>query len=114
MAHFAKLNETNNVIAVIVVDDNDCLTESDGIEFLTGWSGGHTNWKQCSYNNNIRKQFPGIGFTYDPTNDVFIAPSPYPSWSLDSNFDWQPPVPQPLDTDTMYLWDEQHLVWRAV
>jgi len=49
----------------------------------------NSNWVQTSYNSNIRKQFAGIGYTYDDVNDVFITPQPYPSWSLDDNFDWQ-------------------------
>jgi hypothetical protein len=65
-----------------------------------------------SYNGNIRKQYAGIGYTYDAVNDVFIAPQPYPSWSLDENFDWQPPTPMP--TEGNRYWDEDSLSWVEV
>jgi len=108
MAHFAKLDENNNVLAVHVVN-NDVITvngiesEQSGIDFLTSLHG-HTLWKQTSYNGNIRKQYAGIGYIYDETNDVFIAPEPFPSWTLDSNFDWQPPVPRPQVTELKEIW----------
>lgn len=77
MAHFAKLNDDNVVIDVIVVN-NDVLDpaneEASGIAFLTDWSGGHTNWKQTSYNGNIRGIYASIGFKYDIDKDEFIAP----------------------------------------
>ena len=113
MAHFAKLNE-NNVVVEINVVSNEVLDpnneETSGVEFLASWSNGHTNWKQTSYNNNIRKQYAGIGYTYDAVNDVFIAPQPYPSWTLDSNHDWQPPTPMPL-TGGPYRWSDAELEW---
>jgi len=100
MAHFVKLNEDNIVIDVNVVnnavlDPNN--EEQSGIEFLTEWSGGYTNWKQTSYNGNIRKQYAGIGYSYNPVADVFISPQPFASWSLDNNFDWQAPTPRPTE-----------------
>ena len=79
MAHFAKLDENNivlevNVVANAVLDsDNE---ETSGVAFLTEWSGGYTNWKQTSYNGNIRKNYAGIGYTYDSVRDAFIAPEP--------------------------------------
>ena len=77
MAHFAKLDENNNVIAVNVVS-NDVLDpnneELSGIEFLTDWSNGHTNWKQTSYNKNFRGKYAGIGDIYDPYLDIFKTP----------------------------------------
>ena len=113
MAHFAKLDE-NNVVLEINVINNDTLNmaneEESGIEFLTQWSGGYSNWKQTSYNGNFRKQYAGIGHTYDSVNDVFIAPQPYPSWTLDENFDWQPPTPKPED-DGIYTWNESTTSW---
>lgn len=79
MAHFAKLNDDNIVIEVNVVsnsilDSND--EEKSGIDFLIQWSGGYTNWKQTSYNGTIRKNYAGIGYTYDSIRDAFIAPKP--------------------------------------
>lgn len=79
MAHFAKLNDDNIVIEVNVVsnsilDSND--EEKSGIDFLIQWSGGYTNWKQTSYNGTIRKNYAGVGYTYDSIRDAFIAPKP--------------------------------------
>jgi hypothetical protein len=68
-------------------------------------------WVQTSYNHNIRKQYAGIGFTYDADADVFVAPQPFPSWSLDSNHDWQPPTPKP---EGNFVWDEQTTSWIEV
>ena len=112
MAHFAKLDENNivlevNVVANAALDNND--EEASGIAFLTEWSGGYTNWKQTSFNNNIRKQYAGIGFRYDPVADVFIAPQPYPSWALDAEHNWQPPTPMP--TEVRWYWNEAEQVW---
>jgi len=115
MAHFAKLDENNTVVEVHVVNNN-ALNLSDeersGIEFLTQWSGGYLNWKQTSYNCRIRKQYAGIGYQYDPVNDVFITPQPYPSWSLNENFDWQPPTPRPAGGN--WSWNEENLMWQQL
>lgn len=109
MAHFAQVDESNTVVQVLVVPDEQ---EHRGQEYLASdlMLGG--TWLQTSYNNRIRKQYAGIGYTYDPAADVFVAPQPYPSWSLDSNHDWQPPVPMP--TDGMYYWDEEGQQWHAI
>ena len=113
MAHFAKLDENNIVLEVNVVNNNvlDMSNEeASGIAFLTEWSGGYSNWKQTSYNGTIRKNYAGIGYKYDATADVFIAPQPYPSWTLDENFDWQAPTPMPND-EGIYTWNESTLSW---
>jgi hypothetical protein len=65
--------------------------------------------ERTSFNGNIRKQYAGIGYTYDPVNDVFIAPQPYGSWTLDENFDWQPPTPMPAEEGKVYTWFEPNL-----
>ena len=112
MAHFAKLDENNIVLEVNVVNNatlDPANEEASGVAFLIEWSGGYTNWKQTSYNGSIRKQYAGIGFTYDVVNDVFIAPQPYPSWALDDDFNWQPPTPMP--TEGMWYWSEAEQVW---
>lgn len=116
MAHFAQLDENNNVLQVIVVS-NACLMNADGfeveqlgIEFCKSLFGADTNWMQTSYNNKFRERYAGIGYTYDAAKDAFIAPKPYPSWSLDSNNNWQPPTPYP-DDGKPYAWDEQTLSW---
>ena len=112
MAHFAKLDNNNivlevNLVANAALDSNN--EEASGVAFLTEWSGGYSNWKQTSYNGNIRKQFCGIGFYYDAVNDVFIQPQPYASWSLDENFDWQPPIARPEGFG--WYWDEDSVSW---
>ena len=121
MAHFAQLDENNTVLEVIVVnndviiDDNGVEQEQLGIDFLKSLYGEDTNWVQTSYNNNFRKQHAGIDCTYDPTNEVFIKPKPYPSWILDDNFDWQAPVPIPENLNKeegeYVIWDEDTLSW---
>jgi hypothetical protein len=84
MAHFAKLDENNTVLEVLVVN-NDTLDplneETSGVAFLTELLG-YSNWKQTSYNSTIRKNFAGIGMTYDPIRDAFIAPKPEGDWVL--------------------------------
>ncbi len=105
MAHFARI-ENNLVTEVLVVDNN---MEHRGADFLANDLGLGGTWIQTSYNNNIRKQYAGIGYSYDPVADVFIAPQPYPSWSLDENFDWQPPTPMPAEG--RWYWDEATLSW---
>lgn len=117
MAHFAKLDNHNIVIDVNVVNNSDCddlpFPESEpiGIEFLTQWSGGYTNWKQTSYNSNFRKNYAGIGFIYDDVLDAFIPPKPYPSWLLNTNTcNWQAPVPCPTNGKN-YYWDEETQSW---
>jgi len=106
MAHWAEIDNDNKVIRVLVGDNND-PNGDEGYQWLVDNLGG--NWIQTSYNHNFRKQYAGIGFTYDAVNDVFIAPQPYPSWSLNQNFDWQPPTPMP--TEGFWLWDEDSLSW---
>ena len=102
MAHFAEIH--NGVVQrVIVVHDND---EANGAQFCHDLLGGE--WLQTSYNGTIRKQFAGIGFTYDHVRDEFVAPQPYASWTLDENNDWQPPTPKP---DGDYYWNEDTQTW---
>ena len=97
MAHFARLDADNKVVSVLVVPNEQ---EHRGEEFLRDDLQLGGRWIQTSYNNRIRKQYAGIGYTYDPTADVFIVPSPYPSWVLDSNHDWQAPVSKPADASS--------------
>ena len=114
MAHFAKLNENNIVTEVLVINnevllENGIESEQKGIDFLNGLFGSAT-WVQTSYNNNFRKQYAGIGYTYDQINDIFITPQPFGSWSLDENFDWQPPIEYPNDGKP-YNWNENTMSW---
>lgn len=112
MAHFAEIDENNIVLRVLVVPDDE---EHRGQEFLADDLQLGGTWIQCSYNNNIRKQYPGVGFSYDLDADVFVRPQPYPSWSLDENHDWQPPVPYPeIVEDEVYRWNEQQQNWILV
>jgi len=117
MAHFAELDENNVVKRVIVVDNKDTSdangneVESIGVAFCQKLLGG--NWKQTSYNGNIRKNYAGIGYAYRADIDAFVAPQPYPSWTLDANAQWQAPVPMPTD-GKMYSWDEAAQAWTEV
>ena len=108
MAHYAYLDENNIVIAVTVGKDETELI--DGLDTESYYAlGTPYTVKRTSYNGNIRKQYAGIGYTYDAVNDVFIAPQPYPSWALDNDFNWQPPTPRP-EGDFWY-WNEALQVW---
>jgi hypothetical protein len=110
MAHFAEIDENNIVLRVLVVDNQQ---EHRGQEYLAEEMGLGGTWIKCSYNNNIRKQYPGPGYSYDPTADVFVTPRPYPSWNLDENYDWQPLVAYPNDGQ-IYSWNEKTLSWDLV
>jgi hypothetical protein len=118
MAHFAKLDDNNVVLAVHVVN-NDVITvdgaesEQAGIDFLTGLHG-YDKWKQTSYNGTFRKNYAGIGFTYDEGRDAFIAPKPYASWALnESTCQWECPVAYPTD-GKIYAWFEPNQQWIEV
>jgi len=107
MAHFAEVE--NNIVKRVLVVSND--QEHRGAEFLSVDLGLGGTWIQCSYNGNIRKQYPGIGYTHNPIADVFVKPQPFPSWTIDENFDWQAPTPKP---DGAYWWDESTLSWVEI
>lgn len=116
MAHFAELDQNNVVLRVIVVNNEDIMKngvedEATGITFCQNLLGG--TWKQTSYNNNMRKHYAGIGFTFDPVLDAFYSPQPYPSWSLDADCNWQPPTPMPTD-GKFYNWNETNQTWDIV
>ena len=134
MAHFAKIDNLRTVVFVTVGRDED-----DGKELELCARTGDT-YRQTSYNTRggvhydpvtgqpsadqskaFRKNYAGIGYTYDPVRDAFIPPKPYPSWILDSNFHWIPPVPVPDDVSTpenpdgvVYVWDESIGGWSAI
>jgi hypothetical protein len=120
MAHFAKLNEKNVVIEIHSVNNIEMLapdgSESEllGAAFLVRWSGGYSNWKQTSYNGKIRKNYAGIGYTYDATRDAFIPPKPFASWTLNEDTClWDAPVKYPSD-DKKYVWDEEAVNWKVM
>jgi hypothetical protein len=121
MAHYALLDSNNVVVKVITgVDETETQTDTDGT--VVGGSGeaweafyAAQPWhegltcKRTSYNSNIRKQYAGIGYSYDSAADVFVAPQPYASWTLDSNHDWQAPVARPAEG--MWSWNEETQAW---
>jgi len=115
MAHYAQISD-GTVTNVIVVHNNELLvdgieTESKGAEFCHNLFGGE--WIQTSYNNRIRKQYAGVGYTYDSVKDQFVAPRPFASWELDIHNDWQAPTAMPND-GKMYTWNETSLAWVEV
>lgn len=117
MAHFAEIDNNNVVLRVVVVDNKD-TSDAQGVEkehigaaYLERLLGG--TWKQTSYNGNIRKNYAGIGYTYDVALDAFVPPKPYPSWVLNSGTaQWEAPVPMPTD-GKMYSWDEDSQDWKV-
>ena len=108
MAHYAFLDENNIVTEVIVGINETELIEGLDTETWYGTFRGQT-CKRTSYNGNIRKNYAGVGYKYDAVNDVFIAPQPYPSWVLDSDFNWQAPTPRPEGMG--WYWNEAEQVW---
>ena len=125
MAHFAKLGAGNIVERVEVVSNDVATTEQAGVEFLQSLYGTDTVWKQTSYNNNIRKNFAGIGYTYDENKDAFISPRPFKGWNLnEETCKWEAPIAYPNTftqnlTDEngepmadIYYWNENKLKWE--
>ena len=114
MAHFAKLGTGNIVEKVIVVSNDIAITEQAGSDFINKLYNTRDVWKQTSYNNNIRKNFAGIGYQYDQTRDAFIPPKPFNSWILNEDTClWNPPIAMPID-DNIYFWNEETLSWDIV
>jgi hypothetical protein len=114
MAHFAKLGVGNIVEQVIVVSNDIATTEKAGLDFINKLYNTRDVWKQTSYNNNIRKNFAGIGFQYDQTRDAFIAPKPFNSWVLNEDTcRWNAPVAKP-NNENEYNWNESTLTWDIV
>ena len=111
MAHFAKLGVGNIVEQVIVVSNDIATTEQAGVDFINKLYNTRDVWKQTSYNNNFRKNFAGIGYSYDQQRDAFIAPKPFNSWILNESIcKWESPIPYPQDNNR-YMWNEQTLSW---
>ena len=117
MAHFAQLDENNVVTRVIVVHNNELLDngverEELGIAFCQGLFGG--TWVQTSYHGTIRKNYAGIGYTYDTALDAFVPPKPFPSWVLTpETARWEAPIPMPNDGN-FYAWNEETQQWEQV
>lgn len=110
MAHFAEIYEDNTVGRVIVVDDSQ---EHRGQDFIANDLGLGGRWIQTSYNNNFRNVFASVGYIYDEVDDVFYPPQPYPSWTLDEQYIWQPPIPYPEDGNE-YYWNEDTTEWIII
>jgi hypothetical protein len=106
MAHFAEIDE-NNIVSRVLVTNNDFPNE--GYNWLIENLGG--TWIKTSYNANIRKNFAGIGYTYDEGRDAFIPPKPYESWLLNEDTcQWEAPTAYPTD-GKLYTWDEDSQEW---
>ena len=121
MAHFAKLGIGNIVERVEVVHNDIATTEQAGVDFLNNLYKSRDVWKQTSYNNNIRKNFAGIGFIYDQQRDAFIPPKPFDSWILNEDTcRWEAPVANPtltqeqIDNNNYYNWNETIQNWELV
>ena len=117
MANFAQLDGAYTITEVIVVNNETINnlpfpeSEAVGVAFCQSLFGADTIWKQTSYNANFRKNYAGIGYSYDPVLDAFIPPQPYPSWLLNTiTCRWEAPTPYPTDGQ-MYAWDEATLSW---
>ena len=124
MAHFAKLGVGNIIIEVAVVSNDIAITEQAGIDFLNNLYGSRDVWKQTSYNTNggvhklggtpLRKNYAGVGYTYDQIKDAFIAPKPYASWLLnETTCLWEAPTTYPTDGE-VYTWNETTTSWDLV
>ena len=124
MAHFAKLGVGNKVVAVHVVSNDVATTEQAGIDFLNNLYNTRDVWKQTSYNTKagehklggtpFRKNYAGIGFTYDQTRDAFIPPKLYNSWTLnETTCIWEAPIPYPDDNNS-YVWNETTKQWDLI
>jgi len=114
MAHYAEIS--GGTVTRVLVVSNEVTTgsgeesEQAGIDFLEAILPGSGPWLQTSYNGTIRHNFAGPGYTWDADADAFYAPEPFPSWTLDASYQWQPPTPYPDDGDT-YTWDEASTSW---
>ncbi len=114
MAHFAKLGTGNIVEQVIVISNDVATTEQAGIDFINKLYNTRDVWKQTSYNNNIRKNFAGIGYQYDQQRDAFIPPKPFNSWILNEDTClWESPVARPTDGQR-YNWNESTKSWDII
>lgn len=120
MKHFAEIDETNTVCNIILVSDADAPDDATANTFLQSIYGSDKTYKECMPGHDpdnetvLRKQHPIIDSTYNAEADVFVLPRKWDSWTLDENFDWQPPTPEPAWTDTTwYSWDEDNLQWVA-
>ena len=111
MAHFAKLGKGNIIKTIEVVSNDIATTEQAGVDFLNNLYNSRDVWVQTSYNGNIRKNYAGVGYSYDQTRDAFIAPKPFNSWILNEDTcRWEAPIALP-DTENRYNWNEETKQW---
>ena len=115
MAHFAKLGVGNIIETVQVVSNDIAINEQAGVDFLRNlYNDQNSQWFQTSYNNNIRKNFAGIGYSYDQNRDAFIPTKPFNSWILnETTCQWEAPSVMP-DDDEKYIWNETTTTWDIV
>ena len=128
MAHFAKLGTGNIVEQIVVVSNNVAISEQAGIDFLNNLYNSRDVWKQTSYNTKggvhlngetpFRKNYAGVGYTYDQTRDAFIPPKPFNSWTLnETTCLWDPPIAKPelteeqINNNNYYSWNEETQQW---
>ena len=119
MAHFARIDKNNIVQHVCIIDNENLLNENKqeeedfGIAYLNKIHGVGSTWVQTSYNGNLRKNYAGIGFTYDSERDAFIPPQIYDSWTLNEDTcQWEAPKAYP-DDDKDYEWNEDNETWES-
>jgi hypothetical protein len=123
MAYFAKLG-TGNIVENVISINNSVITDSNGVEqeqlgvdFINKLYNTRDVWKQTSYNNNIRKNFAGVGYSYDQTRDAFIPPKPFNSLILNEDTcRWEAPVAMPtttLEDNQYYSWNESIVNWEV-
>ena len=113
MAHYAFIND-NNIVTEVIVGRN----ETEVVDGITDWEAHYATYRpgqrcvRTSYNNNIRARYAGIGYSYDPERDVFIAPKPFPSWILnETTTEWGAPIPMPVEEGKFFIWDENIVAW---
>jgi hypothetical protein len=115
MAHYALIDNTGFVVNVIVGRNEDEIVDgiSDWEKFYEEETG--LKCKRTSYNNNIRKNYAGIGYYYDEDRDAFIPPAPFTSWTLnEETCRWEPPTPMPESSDILYYWDDVESSWKIL
>jgi len=114
MANFAKIGVGNIIKKVVVVNDNVATTEQNGIDFLNNLYGSRDVWKQTFINGSQRKNYAGVGYTYDESRGAFIPPKDYPSWTLNEDTcRWEAPVAYP-DDGKKYNWNEETTTWDEI
>jgi len=114
MALFTKLGKGNKILTVEEVSNDIATTEQNGIDFLNNLYGSRDVWKQTFINGSQRKNYAGVGYTYDESRDAFIPKQPFNSWTLNEDTcQWEAPVAKP-DDEKRYNWNEEITNWEEV